>query len=58
MSKFRALLGGLAAIGMLAAIAAGGLVSASGTTAGRGVQNESVAVVYACLACVGSSSND
>jgi hypothetical protein len=59
MSKFRILLGGLAAIGLFSALAVSGLVSAPSTVPhGAAIRAESIAVAPACLSCGIQSDND
>ena len=50
MSKFRALCGGLAAIGLLAAVVAGGVLSVRSSHAAPTLS--ATAVVAACMNCV------
>ncbi len=57
MSKFRTLLGGLAAVGMLAAVAVGGVVSVSSTGMhGSALRAHSLAATSACISCVVEAS--
>jgi hypothetical protein len=58
MSKFRVLLGGLAAIGMLAAVGAGVVGPASSTTAHSALLQVSARAndVPACIGCVTSAA--
>lgn len=59
MSKFRVLLGGLAAIGMLAAVGAGVVAAAPTATAHSAAYQASVLVndMPACLGCIASATS-
>jgi hypothetical protein len=52
MSKFRALLGSLAAVGILAVFGAGAILSVYSTSAHAAPRFESAVATSACFACV------